>query len=352
MGDDYPAYGSQVKRPLRVHALRVAAVVLALAGLGLLYAYSTHRDIPVVRVADIQPTMNFATVRVVGTVSRNAYVFDSGSMVFNINDGSGEIAVMGGRAQAEALENAGRLPRKGDRVDVAGSLSVNADREVRLRLMSTEQLILSRKHISEPFGHRVMRLADVTPLQEGEHLTVTGTLKEINVPGPGSKAPYKLTLTQDGSELEVIFWEEVFQGLENKLPEPGTIICASGEINLYQDRVQLKVWEANDLAEAIEPQDPIVASIAEITAEQEGGVFTVTGTLGDPRSIRGGVIYPISDDSGEMVVLFWDRQVSGEERDALEAGVRLTVTAPLTVYKGTLELIPENADSFRVETEE
>jgi hypothetical protein len=97
---------------------------------------------------------------------------------------------------------------------------------------------------------------------------------------------------------------------------------------------------------------PVVASIADITAEQKGTVFAVTGTLGDPRSIPGGVVYPIVDDSGEMVVLFWDKQVSGEERDALESGVRIRVTAPLGIYQEALQLVPENAAAFRVEPDE
>lgn len=352
MADDYPVYGSQVKRPIRVHLLRVASVVLALAGLVLLYLYSIHRDIPVVRVADIQPTMNFATVRISGTVTRDAYVFDSGSMVFNVDDGSGEMIVMGGRAQAEALENAGRLPRRGDRAEVAGSLSVSAERAVRLRLQSADQLILSRKRFPERRPGAAVRLADVTPARRGDRLAVTGVLKEINVPGPGSRAPYKLTLEQDGTELEVIFWNEVFQGLEQQLPMPGKTLRASGEVDLYKDRVQLKIWDAEDLVEVSEPQQSSIASIADITEDREGSVFTISGTLGEPRSIRGGVMYPIADASGDMVVLFWDTQVSGEERAGLKAGVRLRVTAPLVVYHGTLELIPEDAGAFRVEANE
>ena len=116
------------------------------------------------------------------------------------------------------------------------------------------------------------------------------------------------------------------------------------------------MWDAADLKE-IREKVPVVSNgsivpIADITAGQEGEIFTVSGTLGEPKSIRGGVIYPISDKSGEMVVLFWDKQVSGEERDALEAGVRLNVTAPLVVYKGTLELVPEDVGAFRVEVGE
>lgn len=350
-----PVYGPQVKRPLRVRVLQYASLVLAVAGLILLYLYSVNRDIPVVRVADITPTMNFAYVRIVGEVTRDAYVFDSGGVVFNMKDGSGEIAVMGGRAQAEALENAGRLPRRGDQVDVAGSLSVSADQEVKLRMQSAEQLILQRKKkfIAQPVSR--ITISDITPAQKGDTVSVVGTLKKISVPPPGSKVPYVLTLEENGTELGLIFWDEVFQGLEQKLPTIGKLISARGRVEVYKETVQLKIWEADDLSEVTERAtldlsvERPVSRIADITAEQKGEVFTIAGTLGEPKSIPGGVIYPITDGSGEMVVLFWDKQVSGEERDALESGVRLRVTAPLVVYKGTLELVPVDAGGFAVE---
>jgi DNA/RNA endonuclease YhcR with UshA esterase domain len=355
MGDDYPVYGSQVKRPIRVRVLQIASVILAVAGLILLYLYSVNRDIPLVRIDSVTPTMNFAYVRISGLVTRDAYVFQSGGVVFNLDDGSGEIAVMGGRAQAEALENAGRLPRRGDRVEVAGSLSVSADREVKLRMQSADQLVLQRKQaaVSAAPESSSVGLADITAAQKGEQVSVTGVLKEITIPGPGSKAPYVLTLEQGGAQLEVIFWDKVFQGLERKLPMPGKTIRATGRVDVYKSKVQLKVWEAADLQEVTEAANPLpdgaVSSIASITAERKGETFTVVGTLGEPRSIPGGVIYPIKDESGEMVVLFWDKKVSGEERDALEEGVTLRVTAPLVVYKGTLELIPEDVGAFQVE---
>jgi len=353
-----PVYGPQVKRPLRVRVLQIASLVLAVAGLVLLYLYSVNRDIPTVRVSEIRPTMNFAYVRIAGKVTRDAYVFKSGGMVFNLHDGSGEIAVMGGRAQAEALEKAGKLPRRGDRVEVAGSLSVSADQEIKLRMQSAEQLTLRRKNtVSAPSVSRI-QLADITSAQKGDTVSVIGTLKKVSLPKPGSKAPYALTLEEDGVELEVIFWDEVFQGLEKKLPTLGKTISARGRVDVYKDTIQLKVWEATDLRVVEESVVPAlltersVSQIADITAEKKGEVFTISGTLGEPKSIRGGVIYPITDDSGEMVVLFWDKQVSGEERDALESGVRLRVTAPLVVYKGVLELIPENAGAFLVEAGE
>ena len=246
--ENYPVYGLQVKRPLKIRVLRYASLVLAVAGLFFLYQYSVNRDIPLVRIADITPTMNFAYVRMAGEVTRDAYVFESGGIVFDMKDGSGEITVMGGRAQAQALESAGKLPQRGDRIEVAGSLSVSADQEPRLRLQSTGQLILNRKRATtNPALGTSFQLADVTAAHKGELVAVTGILKSIDVPGPGSKSPYTLTLEDNGAELAVVFWNDVFQGMDKKLPAPGKHIRVSGRVDVYKDTVQLKVREAGDL---------------------------------------------------------------------------------------------------------
>jgi DNA/RNA endonuclease YhcR with UshA esterase domain len=192
--------------------------------------------------------MNFAYVRMAGEVTRDAYVFQSGGLVFDIKDGSGEITVMGGRAQAQALEAAGKLPRRGDRIEVTGSLSVSADQAPKLRIQSADQLILNRKRVATvPAAENRVRLADVTAAHKGEQVAVVGTLKSVDIPGPSSKSPYVLTIAADGAELAVIFWEDVFQGLDKKLPMPGKLISARGRVGVYKDTVQLKVWEAGDL---------------------------------------------------------------------------------------------------------
>lgn len=247
--EEYPAIGPQVKRPLRVNVLRCASLLLATAGLVLLYLFSVNRDLPFVRIGDITPAMNFAYVRVDGEVARDAYIFQSGGLVFDLKDGSGEITVMGGKAQAEALEAAGKLPRRGDRIEVAGSLSVSAEQAPKLRLQSARQLVLNRKRAAAaaPSTAVATRLADVTAAHKGEQITVAGRLKSVDVPGPGSKAPYTLTLQENGAELAVVFWEDVFRDLEKKLPEPGKRISVRGRVDVYKDTVQLKVRAAGDL---------------------------------------------------------------------------------------------------------
>lgn len=247
-GAGYPVCGDPVERPLRIRVLRYASLVLALAGVILLYLFSINREIPFVRIGDITPTMNFAYVRIAGEVTRDANIFNSGGLVFNVKDSNGEITVIGGRAQADALQADGKLPRHGDRVEVAGSLSVSAGQETKLRMQSSGQLVLNRKRAAANQPEvSLIRLADVASVQKGEQIAVAGILKSIDVPGPGSKAPYVLTLEEDGAQLAVIFWEDVFQSLDRKLPVPGKRISACGRVELHKDTVQLKVREASDL---------------------------------------------------------------------------------------------------------
>jgi len=239
------SYGPQVERPLRVRVLQYASLVLAIAGLILLYLYSVHQDIPTVKISQISPTMNFATIRLSGEVTRGTYFFKSGGVVFNLHDGSGEIAILGNRAKAEALKKADKLPRRGDQIEVVGNLGISAEQEVKLRMQSVDQLILMRKHSpTSPIAPR-SALADITPARKGEEVSVRGTLREISVPPPGSKTPYKLTLEEDGAQRVVVFWDDVFQGLGRKLPVPGKKISVRGKIDIYRNKVQLKVSDAD-----------------------------------------------------------------------------------------------------------
>jgi RecJ-like exonuclease len=240
------SYGPQVRRPLRVRVLQGMSLLLAFAGLILLYLYSVNRDIPSVRAGELSPTMNFATVRMSGGVTRDAYLFKSGGVVFDVDDGSGIITVMGGRAQAAALKAENCLPRRGDRVEAVGRLSIRAGEETVLRLYSTDQLRLSRRPAVVTAAPR-FRLADITAEQKGERVSVTGALKEISVPRPGSKAPYILTLEEEGAELAVVFWDTVVKELDGNLPMPGKHVSARGQVEVYKETVQLKVREAEDL---------------------------------------------------------------------------------------------------------
>ena len=80
----------------------------------------------------------------------------------------------------------------------------------------------------------------------------------------------------------------------------------------------------------------------------ENQTVVAEGVLGEPKSIPGGVIYPLVDGTGSIPLVFWDRSVTGEERDALDKGIRVRVNAPVGLYKGSPQLVPSDVGGFQV----
>ena len=52
--------------------LKYGAVVLAVAGLILLYLMARHSEVPEIKIAGITPMMNFGLVRIKGLVEKDA----------------------------------------------------------------------------------------------------------------------------------------------------------------------------------------------------------------------------------------------------------------------------------------
>jgi len=139
-----PYCGSDSARPRSLKILQTAAVVLAGVGLLFLYVMARYREVPLVQIGDITPLMNYATVRVAGTVDRKPYVSKRKGKVdyvsFLVDDGTGALRVSADREVARMLVARDLLPQRGQRVDVTGRLSVTADGRQKLRIQSAGQV--------------------------------------------------------------------------------------------------------------------------------------------------------------------------------------------------------------------
>jgi len=127
-----------------IRFLRYGSLLLALGGLCFLYFMSASREPAPTRVGDITPMMNFAHVRLDGTVERDAYIGRRNGrpdyLSFMIDDGTGRARVVAYDRTARTLIDEGRVPKTGQRLTVAGTLNVSADGLPRLRLVSAAQL--------------------------------------------------------------------------------------------------------------------------------------------------------------------------------------------------------------------
>lgn len=465
-----PHCGARVSKRLSLRVFRYAALLLGTVGLWLLYLMATHREIPLIKIGDVKPTMNMAYVRVAGVISSDARMFKEGgrirSMRFMVDDGTGELSVNVYSVQAQTLAEAGRVPRLGDRVEVAGSLSVSADDNIVMRLQVPEQLIISRAEMP------VTPLGEITSGMVGTSVMVEGTMVSVKAPGPESRAPWALRIKDGSGEKEITFWEDAYTEIRDKImlvpgapvrarvsvrtyrerlqlslargadlefpgagsaavmtagpaaprtdaqemalgditedmagrtvktsgrvaeikpstetnapteviledgdkrlsvvywdvvarhleankPVVGALMSVRGVVNVYKGKLQVKLNHSDqltlvDVMPASKPAPPAGAEvrIGSITAAMAGQSCRVQGKLGEPNSIRGGVIYPLSDDSGTIKLLLWDRSIPGADRDRLTAGTRVRVSGEVREFKGALEIVPASARAIEIE---
>jgi hypothetical protein len=142
--DACPYCGTDSARNPALRWLRYGALALAVFGLLFLGLMSAGRKPDAVRAAEITPMMNFAFVRVVGVVEREAHVgSDEGEVdyvSFVLNDGTGRVRVAAYDSVARDLVTRKLLPAPGSRVEAIGSLAVSARQMPRLRVTSPAQI--------------------------------------------------------------------------------------------------------------------------------------------------------------------------------------------------------------------
>ncbi len=187
-------------------------------------------------------------------------------------------------------------------------------------------------------------LSEITEELLEVQVTVFGTVSSVWKPKPGSRAPHKIILEDPSGTLEVVHWLK-----ESPEVAVGDVLAVTGRISIYKNKLQLKLWNADDLQPVMPDFGPAQGmQIGDITPAMAGRWLIAEGVLGEPRSIPSGVIYPFSDASGTILALFWDQRISGEERDALDEGVRIRLEAEVVLYKGVLELVPRDVGGFHV----
>ena len=124
-----PYCGSKVEKRMSLVAIRWAAVLLSTVGLFLLFLMAKHREIPLVKLGEVKPTMNFAQIRVEGVVDSDARTFRTGGgMGFNFSDGTGTIMVFISQKQAQEMVERNLVPKTGDQVNFAGGLNIADDK--------------------------------------------------------------------------------------------------------------------------------------------------------------------------------------------------------------------------------
>ena len=147
-----------------IRSIRIVAILLATVGLFMLYMTARHRQPTLISIEDITPAMNFAHVRIVGSIKRKPYISkDKDYISFRVygetaKSGSDletrsklnsrtynkprSLQVVAHREVAQALIANKLLPSAGDSVGVRGNLSVSAKSKNKLYLKTPNHLTI------------------------------------------------------------------------------------------------------------------------------------------------------------------------------------------------------------------
>lgn len=216
-------------------ALRVVALVVAVVGLFLLHLHARMAELPLVKVSEINPCMNFAAVRVQGVLLEDVRRLKRGTLLYRIDDGTGVLTVLLERAPEQCWAQAGRP------IEVEGTLTVDSADTVRLRVRSPDHVKLDGVTGAE-VCHTVVELGDVAACRRHARIVVAGNVSEIRRPRPGSRAPHKMILSEGEDTLEVVYWaEQPGPWLRNDRLE------VFGTVSRYKGRLQLKVGDLQDI---------------------------------------------------------------------------------------------------------
>jgi DNA/RNA endonuclease YhcR with UshA esterase domain len=315
--------------------VKVLAIILALGGLLALWVAATRAEPPTLPIADVKSTMNWAYVRVQGTVTRYpAYNPETGGLQFWVWDGSGDLLVTAYRAEAQAMLDAGLIPSIGDQATVEGTLRVKEDFAY-LTINAPQRVALRRPEYAE------------TPIDQigldrlYEKVMVRGMVRAVRTPYAGLTI---LEVRDATGVIDVTIPADLIR-LTGPLPEvhPGDYVQVQGAVSLYEDSPQVALDSAGSLVlldevVLIAPQ----RAIGEITAQDVGQMVGIEGRIAEVQPFSAGVKYTIEDDSGQITLLLWqdvDRAVVG--REALIIGSQIAAQGLVSEYQGELEIIPE-----------
>jgi DNA/RNA endonuclease YhcR with UshA esterase domain len=278
-----PYCGSKVEKRMSLVAVRWAAVLLATIGLFLLYMMAKHRDIPVVLLGDIKPTMNFGQIRVVGQVDSDARAFKSGGMGFNVSDGTGTIMVFVSQKQAKELGEKNLVPQAGDSISFAGGLNIS-DEEASMRLLSVRDLQLTRAPAAS------VRLADINDSLVGSSISIAGKVVELLPPPADSKRPYSLKVQDDSGEQTLNFWQAEYDQIQGKDVLNGAFIRARVSVASYKDKLQLKLSSGADIEILDGP--PAAAPASLNPAKKAAAAYQAEKAAAAPRDFSRGRSVP------------------------------------------------------------
>lgn len=216
-----PHCGAMARERLSTNLIKLLSIIGAVLGLALLYFASNIDRTPTIRIEDITPEMDIATVRISGVATREGFK-RPGYLSFPLKDNTGEILV---KAYGSVADNIYPSPGSGDSVELIASI----------RTVDGRPSIIA--HSADRVWVRAqIGIRDINTISEadlGSIVRISGWIK--------SHRPIRRgTVLQIGDRTGVI--KAVLWG-EKSLLWTGRAIDCVGKVVLFRDNLQIEIIE-------------------------------------------------------------------------------------------------------------
>jgi DNA/RNA endonuclease YhcR with UshA esterase domain len=371
--NDFRARWERFVRTIRPCSL-IAALLLTNSSTTL---FAAVRTTPVAKtdLAAINDSLLDSTVEVEATVKTitKPKEGDKSPVRISLVDDTGSITVVAWPDVFEPLATQTSVA-PGDLVHANARVSKYRD-EIQLTLRTADDLrVLSKAQVTKPADDTsspsaadkpVTLLANVNDSLKGKEITVQATVSEVQEPR-SERAPFVITLTDGNVKIPMVFWNEndLYTKIKNHI-RVGNTIRTKVTVGDYRGTLQLRFRNAQDIQSVAvplpsaerkdndRPTESAVSpasrmNIGRITDEWTNRTVTISGTVSTSDSIGKGQRVRVRDASGEIQIILWDNVLAKLPAAELVSGRTITVTGPVKLYRGQLEIVPASPEAVKV----
>lgn len=337
-----PYCGAAIKKRIPIGYLRIACLILAVLGVAILVFAASGTATPITKIGDIGATMNYAYVRLNGTVTRGPiYDADAQALRFYVADDTGEIQAGAFRDVTQALLAAQKIPTVGDKITMEGTLRVRDD-------FSSFNLATADKVQIIPPNANKIKISDIGFDDEYQYIIVRGDVRDIRQPYQGLTL---VTLGDASGEVDVALSGDI-EKLHGALPafELGDSVEARGIVTYFRDTPQILLRHPRDF-QKLDADNTAATTIpiGAIDAARVNQRVQVQGVVTRVTKFSQGVRVTIADDSGAITLVLWqDLFDQIPNAGELQNGAQLQVLGKVSQYRGEFEIVPQRASDVKI----
>ncbi len=324
-----PYCGASLKKRTSLKILKYGSLIFSVLGLIIVYVFALMKPIPLVKVEQVNPSMNFAKVKMKGVLYKYPVLSEmEGRLYLYLSDGTGTFRVRAfGKTAKEAIKKL-RGIKIGDELTAVGKLTVDY-RGVQLDLERVD--LLSWRRIApvpvDPSGLENMVERKVV---------FTGEVQSVK------KFADAFSMVVDGAR---IFYDSSRLGKPAYVPSPGDKIKVVGFVWSYRGVITVYPVDSSSIKlirKARKRPSVVPLSYDHISSPEKyrGKMVSFSGEVISIKELPKLYLISLDTDLGRIkVVVFKNEPGASGIAEDLSEGTSVKGVGKVDVYKGEFEIV-------------